>query len=236
MPKLSIRPSFFEGEMVIFGKIKWLYLCNDTNLLKAFFFLTAKLWVGQKETLEGSTHHIYKTMMCIYKDSNDTLLGHIQSSALRCAWRENACLTLKWPLWLMLTAVLMSGRGCHIQTEWSGRGHSFGDYSTTATFQQSKSVFSVSGTYLQVETVHCLCFALIRYQKNAFADELLRNSWGLGQFPCASGLCCHCQSTPSFPANPFHPPGTWAYITRRIKLSHPSLNKCPFQKYNIKQT
>lgn len=116
------------------------------------------------------------------------------------------------------------------------QGHSFGDYSTTATFQQSKSVPSVSGTYLQAETVHCLCFALIGYQKNAFADELLRNSWGLGQFPCVSHLCCHCQSTPSFPANPFHPPSTWAYITRRIKLSRPSLNKCPFQKYNIKQT
>lgn len=111
MPKLSIRPSFSEGEMVFFVKIKWLYLCNNTNLLRAFFFLTAKVRVGQEEIVEGSAHHLYKAMMCIYKDSNDTLLGHIQWSALHCAWRENASLTLKWPLWLMLTAVLMSWEG-----------------------------------------------------------------------------------------------------------------------------
>lgn len=60
MLKLSIRPSFFELEMVILGKIKCLYLFNDTNLLKAFFFfffLTAVVEVGQEEKVGGSPPH-----------------------------------------------------------------------------------------------------------------------------------------------------------------------------------
>lgn len=31
-------------------------------------------------------------------------------------------------------------------------------------------------------------FALLKYWKDAFTDELLRNSWGLGQCSCVSGV------------------------------------------------
>lgn len=65
MLKLSISLSFFAQEMIIFGKIKWFYLCNYSNLLMVFS-PTAEMGVGQEERGGGSPHHKYKTTMCMY--------------------------------------------------------------------------------------------------------------------------------------------------------------------------
>lgn len=61
MLKLSNSLSYFAQEVIIFGKIKWFYFCNYSNLL-VVFSLTAEKGVGQEERMRGSPHHKYKTV------------------------------------------------------------------------------------------------------------------------------------------------------------------------------
>lgn len=86
------------------------------------------------------------------------------------------------------------------------QGHSFWDDSTNCHHFNSQNQFLLFQGHIYKQRLPTVSFALTGYQKNALADEFLRNRWGLGQLQCVSGLFSHCQSTPSFPANPLRPP------------------------------